>query len=86
MGSEVLGLGYTVKWMLSRVEDLPGSFIEAEGPRPVLEKQLPRAVLKKQLSECLLRGGGGVLYQQPTGPNPLDHRYDLVDRPRTMGV
>ena len=27
-----------------------------------------------------------VLYQQPTGPNPLYHRDDLVDRPRDMGV
>ena len=23
---------------------------------------------------------------EPTGPNPLDHRDDLVDRPRVMAV
>jgi len=27
-----------------------------------------------------------VLYWQPTGPNPLFHRDDEVDRPRAMGV
>ena len=27
-----------------------------------------------------------VLYGQPTGPSPLYHRDDLVDRPRAMGV
>ena len=27
-----------------------------------------------------------VLYSQPTGPNPLHHREDLVDRPRAMRV
>ena len=27
-----------------------------------------------------------VLYRQPTGPNPLYHRDDEVDRPRAMGV
>ena len=27
-----------------------------------------------------------VLYRQPTGPNPLHHRHDLVDRPRAMEV
>ena len=27
-----------------------------------------------------------VLYWQPTGPNPLYHRDDQVDRPRAMGV
>jgi len=27
-----------------------------------------------------------LLYRQPTGPNPLYHRDDLVDRPRAMGV
>ena len=30
------------------------------------------------------RERGRVLYCQPTGPNPLDHRDDLVDRPRAM--
>ena len=30
----------------------------------------------------------GVAHEEarPTGPNPLDHRDDLVDRPRAMGV
>ena len=27
-----------------------------------------------------------VLHWQPTGPNPLDHQDDVVDRPRAMGV
>ena len=27
-----------------------------------------------------------VLYRKPTGPNPLYHRDDQVDRPRAMGV
>ena len=27
-----------------------------------------------------------VLYSQPTGPNPLHHQDDSVDRPRAMGV
>ena len=27
-----------------------------------------------------------ALYWQPTGPNPLYHRDDQVDRPRAMGV
>jgi len=27
-----------------------------------------------------------VLYFQPTGPNPLYHRDDQVDRPRAMAV
>jgi len=27
-----------------------------------------------------------VLYRQPTGPNPLYHRDNKVDRPRAMGV
>jgi len=27
-----------------------------------------------------------VLYMQPAGLNPLDHRDDWVDRPRAMGV
>jgi len=27
-----------------------------------------------------------VMYRQPTGPNPLYRRGDLVDRPRAMGL
>ena len=27
-----------------------------------------------------------ISYRQPTGPKPLDHRDDEVDRPRAMGV
>ena len=28
---------------------------------------------------------GRPIYRQGAGPNPLDHRDDSVDRPRTMG-